>query len=298
MSTSPPPGETPKRDFAAVQARLLEHLQALVGDRDPYLASGGHRLAEHYIHSTLEAWGAVTSYPFEVQGREHRNWILTLPAASPPASSMPPLIIGAHYDAVPGTPGADDNASGVAVLLELARHFAAQPLPRPFWFVAFDMEEYGLLGSKAYAAQLKADGQAVHLMLSLEMLGYRDRTPHSQEYPSPLLTRLYPHTGDYIALIGSLPTVLAMQQLSRQLKRSGAACEWLPVPNRGAAIPATRLSDHAPFWDCGYRAMMVTDTAFMRNPHYHQLSDRLDTLDLDFMTAICLGLITGLSAIA
>jgi len=297
MSTSHSSGDSSDFDFAAVKARLLDHLQELVSDRDPYLASGGHRLVEHYIQSTLAAWGPVTSHAFEVQGREHRNWILQLPGAAP-ATPAPPLIIGAHYDAVPGTPGADDNASGVAVMLELARHFATHPLPRPSWLIAFDMEEYGLLGSKAYAEQLKAEDQAVHLMLSLEMLGYCDRTPHSQEYPSPVLARLYPHTGDFIALVGNLSTVLAMQQLSRQLKRAGAACEWLPVPNRGAALPATRLSDHAPFWDCGYRAMMITDTAFLRNPHYHQPSDRLDTLDLDFMTAICLGLMTGLPTVA
>lgn len=283
-------------DFVSVRARLLEHLQQLVGDRDPYLATGGHRLAEQYIQSFLETCGPVTRHAFEVRGREHRNWILTLPAAN--AATAAPLIVGAHYDAVPGTPGADDNASGVAVLLELARYLAGQSRPRPVWLVAFDMEEYGLLGSRAYAAQLQAEGQAVHLMLSLEMLGYCDRTPHSQDYPTPLLARLYPNTGDYIALVGNLSTTLAMRQLKRHLKQAGAACEWLPVPNRGAAIPATRLSDHASFWDCGYPAMMVTDTAFLRNPHYHQASDRLDTLDLDFMTQICLGLMSGLLAVA
>jgi len=283
-------------NFAGVKRRLAAHLQELVGDRDPYLASGGHRLAEQYIHSTLSAWGTVTSYAFDVRGREHRNWMLSLPSAT--AASAAPLIVGAHYDAVPGTPGADDNASGVAVLLELARHFTTQPRSRPIWFIAFDMEEYGLLGSQAYAAHLQSEGQAVHLMLSLEMLGYCDRTPHSQTYPSPLLARLYPHTGDYIALVGNPSTLLAMRRLSRHIQQAGAACAWLPVPNRGTPIPATRLSDHASFWDCGYSAMMVTDTAFLRNPHYHQPSDRLDTLDLDFMTQICLGLMRGLPAVA
>lgn len=296
MSAPHPPNNFLSPDFALVRARLSAHLQHLVGDRDPYLAAGGHRLAEQYIQSTLATWGTVSHHTFDVRGREHRNWILPLSAtATRPAA---PLIIGAHYDAVPGTPGADDNASGIAVLLELARHFAAQPRPRPVWFIAFDMEEYGLLGSQAYAAKLQADRQAVHLMLSLEMLGYCDRTPHSQQYPSPLLARVYPHTGDFIALVGSLSTLRAMRRLRRHLQQAGAACEWLPVPNRGRPIPATRLSDHAAFWDCGYPAMMVTDTAFLRNPHYHQSSDRVDTLDLDFMTHICLGLMQGLPAVA
>lgn len=298
MSASPPHKEPSPWNFAAVKARLVDHLEQLVGDRDPYLASGHHQLVEQYIQSTLAKWGSVTSQTFEVRGREHHNWILQLPAAAASDQPAPPLIVGAHYDTVPGTPGADDNTSGTAVLLELARYLATQPLPRPLWLVAFDMEEYGLLGSQAYAERLKAEGQAVHLMLSLEMLGYCDRTPQSQDYPSPWLAQVYPHRGDFLALIGNLSTVLAMRQLSRHVKQAGAACEYLPVPNRGTAIPATRLSDHASFWDCGYRALMVTDTAFLRNPHYHQPSDRLDTLDLDFMTQVCLGLMTGLIVIA
>ncbi|MEM9120445.1 MAG: M28 family peptidase [Cyanobacteria bacterium P01_F01_bin.56] len=284
--------------FESVKARLWRHLEHLVGDRDPYLAAGQHRLIEQYVQSTLATFGPVTSHTFAVRAREHRNWILQLPAATTANLATAPLIIGAHYDTVPGTPGADDNASGLAVLLELARYYATQPLARPVWLVAFDMEEYGLLGSQAYAESLRASSQAVHLMLSLEMLGYCDRTPHSQRYPSPWLARFYPDRGDYIALVGNLSTLWVMRRLRRQLQRTGAACEYLPVPNRGTAIPATRRSDHAAFWDYGYRAMMVTDTAFLRNPHYHEPSDRLDTLDLDFMTHVCLGLMTGLTAMS
>jgi len=279
----------------SVKARLLTHLENLVGDRDPYFATGSHYLAQQYIQSQFAAVGTVTGHTFEVRSRPHHNWILQLPAAHSSASA--PLIIGAHYDTVPGTPGADDNASGVAVLLELAHYLATQPLPRPIWCVAFDLEEYGLLGSRAYARSLQAQQQSVHLMLSLEMLGYCDRTPHSQTYPSPLLAQVYPNRGDYLALIGNPSTLGKMRRLKKQIRQAGAACEYLPVPNRGQAIPATRQSDHASFWDCGYPALMVTDTAFLRNPHYHQPSDRLDTLDLDFMTHICRGLMTGLLAI-
>lgn len=283
-------------DFKWVQTRLLTHLEHLVGDRDPYLASGKHRLVQQYVQSVLAPCGAVTCHTFTVRTRQHHNWILALPGAATAGPAAAPIIVGAHYDTVPGTPGADDNASGLAVLLELARYCATQSLSRPVWFVAFDLEEYGLLGSRAYAESLRLNGQAVHLMLSLEMLGYCDRTPHSQSYPSPLLARLYPHRGDYVALVGNLSTLWAMHRLRRYMRKAGAACEYLPVPNRGTAIPATRRSDHASFWDCGYRAMMVTDTAFLRNPHYHQASDRLNTLDLDFMTHACLSLMTGLAA--
>ena len=279
----------PNFEFEGVRSRLLEHLEHLVCERDPYIASGSYQLVQQFLRSTLAQWGDVKAHTFEIRGQSHINWVLKLPGQDRNGAKAP-LLIGAHYDAVPGTPGADDNASGVAVLLELARWLADHPPVVPIWLIAFDMEEYGLLGSQAYAEELQAMGQPVRLMLSLEMLGYRDRTPNSQKYPSPILERLYPHTGDFIALIGNLATIPTMHMLGRQIKRAGAACEWLPVPNQGRAIPATRLSDHASFWDCGYPAMMVTDTAFMRNPHYHQPSDCLNTLDLDFMTQVCQGL--------
>lgn len=284
------------REFVSLKARLSDHLNQLVGDRDPYLASGKHRLVQQYIQDTFAQWGPVEAHAFEVRGQSHTNWVLQLPGAKT-ASTVAPLILGAHYDTVPGTPGADDNASGVAVLLELARFFADISVPFPVWFVAFDMEEYGLLGSKAYAKGLQKSGQSVRLMLSLEMLGYCDRNSHSQQYPSPLLAKLYPNTGDFIALIGNLKLIPILWHLRQHIEQAGAACQWLPVPDRGGIVPATRLSDHASFWDCGYPAIMVTDTAFLRNPHYHQPSDRLETLDLDFMTQICQGLMAGLQTL-
>lgn len=277
--------------FDEVKARLCGHLEQLIRERDPYIAAGHHQLVQQFVQSTLGQWGEVDAHPFTVRGQTHINWTLKFPGTR---SEKPPILIGAHYDAVPGTPGADDNATGVAVLLELARYLATCPPSIPVWLVAFDMEEYGLLGSQAYAADLQAAGQPLRLMISLEMLGYCDRASHSQTYPSPVLERLYPNTGDFIALVGNPAIVPTMWDLGKHIKRAGARCQWLPVPNQGRAIPATRLSDHASFWDAGYPALMMTDTAFLRNPHYHQPSDRLDTLDLDFMTQICLGLMAWL----
>lgn len=287
-----PPGFS--RDDLA--RNLREHLDQLACERDPYFASGGHRLVQHYIQTTFAQWGTVEAHTFAVRGQQHTNWILKLPSRQGGTENPAPIIVGAHYDAVPGTPGADDNASGVATLLELARYGAEHPPQVPLWCVAFDMEEYGLLGSQAYAAMLKASGQPVRLMLSLEMLGYCDRRPQSQRYPSPLLERLYPDTGDFIGLIGNLSTIPDLVRLRGHLRRAGVDCQWLPVPRRGSLIPETRLSDHASFWDLDYRAIMVTDTAFLRNPHYHQSSDRIDTLDLPFMAQVCRGLMTGLTA--
>jgi Zn-dependent M28 family amino/carboxypeptidase len=274
-----------------LKERLYYHLTMLARQRDPYLASAGHFFVQQYIRAEFQQWGEVEIHEFYIRGSIHKNFILNLPSRGNGISS--PILIGAHYDAVPGTPGADDNASGLAVLLELARALAEEPPKSPIRFVAFDLEEYGLLGSAAYAEHLKQIGQPLRLMLSLEMLGYCDRAPNSQRYPTGL-QYLYPNRGDFIALIGNLSAVADILPLSRRIRRAGTPCEWLPVPDRGKWIEVTRLSDHAPFWDRGYRAIMVTDTAFMRNPHYHQASDRLETLDLDFMTGVCQGLIDGI----
>lgn len=286
-----------------LKQRLQNHLTEIVRDRDPYLSSAGHFYVQQYIREQLQQWGTVETHEFTVRGKTHQNLILNIPplssslAPSPSTGragvGFPPILIGAHYDGVPGTPGADDNATGVAVLLELARSIAAQPLKYPVRFVAFDMEEYGMLGSAEYANELKQQRQPLRLMISLEMLGYCDDSPNSQRYPTGL-ERFYPNRGNFIALIGNLSTIPDLIHLSRNIRKSGTPSEWLPAPNRGLMVPQTRLSDHSPFWDNGYRAMMITDTAFMRNPHYHKASDRIETLNLDFLTGVCRGLEIGI----
>jgi Zn-dependent M28 family amino/carboxypeptidase len=277
-----------------LKQRLHAHLTQIVRDRDPYLASAGHFYVQQYIRQQLEQWGTVETHEFQVRGKSHHNLILNLtPQASEAKGKSSLILIGAHYDAVPGTPGADDNATGVAALLELARAFAAQPLNYPVRIVAFDMEEYGMLGSSQYAADLKQQKQPIRLMLSLEMLGYCNCAPNSQRYPTGL-QYFYPDRGNFIALVGNLSTIPDLMRLSRSIRQAGTPSEWLPVPNKGIIVPQTRLSDHSPFWDRGYRAMMVTDTAFMRNPHYHQANDTIETLDLDFLTGVTQGLEIGL----
>lgn len=275
-----------------LRERLRSHLTQIVRERDPYLATAGHFYVQQYIREQFGQWGEVEVHEFAIQQHTHQNLILNLPAQRDRAHK-PPILIGAHYDAVPGTPGADDNASGVVVLLELARAIAAQPVRYPVRLVAFDLEEYGLLGSAQYAAELHRQKQPLRLMLSLEMLGYCTQAANSQQYP-PGLQYIYPNQGNFIALIGNLPTLPDLLHLSRHIRNAGVPSQWLPAGLKGQMVPATRLSDHAPFWDLGYRAMMVTDTAFMRNPHYHKSSDRLETLDLDFMRGICLGLLRGI----
>ena len=287
-----------------LQQRLENHLRQIVRERDPYLASGGHFFVKEYIRQQLEQWGEVETHEFELKGSKYQNLILNLPSEQ--NKNLPPILIGAHYDAVPGTPGADDNATGVAALLELASAFATNPPRYPLQLVAFDLEEclvferesYSLSGSRAYANYLYQKKQPLRLMFSLEMLGYCDRTNNSQQYPAYFLKYFYPDRGDFIALVGNLKTLPDLIYLDRKIRQSGTLCRWLPSPNNGNAIEATRRSDHSPFWDCGYRAIMVTDTAYLRNPHYHKPSDTIDTLDLGFFTNVCQSLMLAIRALS
>ncbi|MEG4443093.1 M28 family peptidase [Microcoleus sp. AT9_B5] len=284
-----------------LKERLHSHLIQIVRDRNPYFASQGHFYAQQYIREQLAQWGTVEIDDFSVRGRIHHNFILDLPPLSPPLAKggkqekkqEKPIVIGAHYDTAPGSPGADDNATGVAVLLELARDIASGPLKYPVQLVAFDMEEYGYLGSSHHAAKYKQQQESIRLMICLEMLGYCNHNPNSQNYPAGL-KYFYPNCGNFIALIGNLRTLPDLINLSGKIRQSGQPCEWLPVPNRGLIVPDTRRSDHVPFWDNGYQAIMVTDTANMRNPHYHRESDKIETLDLDFLAGVCQGLVEAI----
>ncbi|MEB3217670.1 MAG: M28 family peptidase [Nostocales cyanobacterium 94392] len=278
-----------------LKKQLVAHLIQITRERDPYLATGGHFFVQEYIRASFSQWGSVEIHTFEVGSKSCENLILNLPSDSQSGkSNLSPILIAAHYDAVPGTPGADDNATGVAVLLELARIFATQPTKYPLRLVAFDMEEYGLLGSTDYVAKLRREQQKLRLMMSLEMIGYCDANPGSQAYPAPLLNKIYPNSGDFIALIGNLTTLPDLFRLRNSFRQSGTKSEFLPVVNKGKIVPPTRWSDHAPFWDAGYPAIMVTDTSFMRNPHYHKPSDKIGTLDLDFLAGVCRGLEVGI----
>ena len=280
-----------QREIINLQQRLHNHLTQIVRERDPYLNSGGHFLVREYIRESLSQWGAVETHEFEFNGKTHQNLILDLKSASD--SDLPPILIGAHYDAVPGTPGADDNATGVAVLLEMAAVFAQSSLKYPLRLVAFDLEEYGLLGSTAYAKHLKEQRQQLRLMLSLEMLGYCDDAVGSQTYPD-VLKPFYSDRGNFIALVGNLSAIPDLFRLSRHMKQNGTPTEVLPDPSSGKLVPITGFSDHRSFWQQKYRAIMVTDTAMLRNPHYHKASDAIATLDLDFLTHTCQSLIAAL----
>ncbi len=283
-------------NFEVQQGRLLAHLSKIAGDRNPFTRRAELDATAAYIGSAFHGLGLpMESDSFEMFSQVHHNLVARVPSSN---RSLPPLLVGAHYDGIEGSPAADDNASGVAALLELARLVAAEaPLPAPLWLVAFTLEEYDLLGSRHLSNRMRQSGVALRGMISLEMLGYKSDAPDSQQLP-PMLAPLYPRVGNFIGVVGNHHSRALLDSFVRGMKSaSGLPVESLVVPDNGAAIPETRLSDHAPFWEAGYRALMVTDTSFFRNPHYHQATDTVDTLDLKFLAKVTEGVARGVEAV-
>jgi Zn-dependent M28 family amino/carboxypeptidase len=208
------------------------------------------------------------------------------------ASRRPRFCLGAHLDSRPETPGADDNASGVAALLEVARLLPAaigEGDAVDVELAVFDLEEAGMLGGAEHAQRLKSQRVDLRGMVALEMIAYCDRRPGSQALPKMLKGR-YPDTGDFIAVIGnqiSGPLIAAFGDAMRRVP--GLPVETLAVDHNGEYLQASRLSDHSPFWDAGFPALMITDTSFLRNPHYHQPSDTPETLDFEFLARVTQG---------
>lgn len=248
------------------------------------------QVAANYIEQTLRRLGyRPRDEPFKSRGRPVRNIV-----AEKRGSSIPEevVLLGAHYDSAQGSPGANDNGSGVAALLELARLLADQQPQRTVRFVAFVNEELPFsnspeMGSLVHARAAKGRGDRVPAMLSLETIGYYSDAPGSQHYPFPL-SRFYPDAANFIGFVGNLG--------SRKLVRSalGSFRREVRFPAEGAAVPewieGVGWSDHWSFWQVGYPAIMVTDTAFFRYTHYHTAEDTPDKIDYGRMARVVAGL--------
>ncbi len=260
---------------AVSEAGVKRHLERLVGPRDPYDGHARMEAAADYIGAVFGRCGlSVLEDRFRFQGEMYRNLV----ASHPGASSDGEVLIVAHYDTVPDCPGADDNASGVAGLLVAAEALASSRFRREVIFVAFALEEYGYPGSLHYVEQAKTRRATIAGVFDLEMIGY---TTLTQVVPPGVRAR---EVGDFIGVIGNRRSASLVS-----LFKDGAGryvprlpVEELIVEGNGEAFPVVRRSDHAPFWDAGYPAVMITDTSFLRNPHYHLRSDTLETLDLPF----------------
>jgi len=269
------------------QAQLLTHLRRLEGERHPFESPQRLEAAQDYVVSHWRDLGYdVLPQAFSYLGQRFVNLVAT----RTPDATAPRLIIGAHLDTVPGTPGADDNASGLAALLEVSRVLAAHPTTLNCEFVAFTLEEFGMLGSQHYAQTLHNAKVPLAGMLSLEMVGFTE-SQGLQRYPWFLRGR-YPATGNYLGLAANTRSRALLNTVARAMRTvPNLPVETMMVPANGWVFPECRLSDHSPFWDRGYPALLVTDTSFFRNPHYHQPSDTVETLDLDFLTKVTQGLV-------
>jgi Zn-dependent M28 family amino/carboxypeptidase len=255
----------------------------------------------HYLTEQLTSMGAEpVEHPFDVDGQRFVN--LEVVASRTVSAGREPecIVVGAHYDTVFGTPGADDNASGVAALLEMVLQLKGQRSERALKFVFFPNEEPPFfpdagMGSAAYAAALRRDGVRVHVMLSLEMLGYYSDAPGSQHYP-PGLAVFYPKRGNFIGFVSNLRSRKRMAAVKRAFqKSSNFPCESLAAPEWTVVVG---LSDHRSFWSQGFPALMVTDTAFMRNPHYHRSTDTAETLDYARFAQVTQGLVDAVRRLA
>ena len=266
-----------------LQERLLAHLEHVARLRHTRWDALGVMAVRSYLREQLSAVGPMEEHRFNHGPDTGVNLLLKLPGQR---EDLAPVLVGAHYDGPLNSIGADDNASGVAALLELAQRWGAQPPRRPIWLVAFDQEESGMVGSDVLARKLHQEGQQLKLMISLEMLAF---TSEQQSYPHEAMRAIYSDRGDFIALVANAGSALMLPGIAWNMGRH-VRTKVLPVPNGGRTVPDVRLSDHSPFWDAGYNALMVTDTAFMRNPHYHQMSDTIDTLDLPFLANVVNGL--------
>jgi Zn-dependent M28 family amino/carboxypeptidase len=275
-------------------ARIKKHITNLQGVRHPETAPEALDRAADYIDTCLRQFGYDTSeHTFIDNGGEYRNLLATLPGNSEPERK---LLVIAHYDTVAVSPGADDNASGVAVLLELARVFGNLHPKMSLIFAAVSLEEnehpepfkgLGLRGSRALARHAVDLGWSIDGVIVLESVAYAG--PDAAQTAPKGLPIQVPPVGDFIAVIGNTASASLAEAFMHAADRYQPNLPKIPliVPGNGELFPDTRRSDHAPFWDRGYPAIMLTDTTNFRNPHYHSPSDTPDTLNLDFATAVC-----------
>lgn len=272
--------------------RLRSHVEAVSEPRCPRANPEGHVRVKRLLLERFESIGkSVRIEPFLFEGAVHQNLVLDLPGQGTRKREI--VIVGAHYDSVADCPGADDNGSALAAMLEIGRTLAPLPHEHDLRLVAFDLEETGFRGSRHHAAECAWARQPVRLMMSLEMLGYCSREPGSQQYPGKL-GLILPDRADFIGLLSNLRGIRSTLTLARGLRSARARTIALPTGVRGEWVPASCRSDHVPFWELGFPAVLVTDTAGLRNPHYHQPSDLPQTLDYEFLETVSRGLATGI----
>jgi Zn-dependent M28 family amino/carboxypeptidase len=288
------PHEAPATgELAAQEARLRRHVQELagrIGERNLWHFAHLEEAAA-YIEAELAAAGcAVTVQEYTVQKKAVRNIVVEIPGRD---LAEEIVVVGAHYDSVMGSPGANDNASGVAALLELAREFCAAGPMRTLRLVAFVNEEPPFfkgaeMGSLVYARAARVKGEKIVAMVSLETIGYYSEAEGSQEYPFSPLRFFYPTRGNFVAFVGNFASRRLLQKALAAFRGTGV------FPSEGLVAPEWLIgvdwSDQWSFWRNGYPAIMITDTAPFRYHHYHTRSDTPDKVDYRALARVTTGL--------
>ncbi|HEX5874816.1 MAG TPA: M28 family peptidase [Pyrinomonadaceae bacterium] len=281
---------TPNAVRTVDPSRLQAHVRKLsveLAPRDESNIENLDRVADYIKNEFSQTTATVSEQAYRVQGNSYRNVI----AQFGPGSAER-IVVGAHYDTAGPMPGADDNASGVAGLIELARLLGAQQLPMRVELVAFSLEEPPYfrttgMGSSVHAESLRKQGVRVKAMFSLEMIGCFSDAPNSQHFPAAILGALYPSTGNFISVVGRFSD----WSLVRRTKWAMRNASPLPVYSINAPtfIPGVDFSDHLNYWHAGYNAVMITDTAFYRNRNYHTAQDTEEKLDYKRMAMVVEG---------
>ncbi len=280
-------------------SRLQAHVRKLsieLAPRDESHVENLDLVAAYIKNEFSQTTALVSEQPYRVQGKSYRNVI-----AQFGPESEERIVVGAHYDTAGALPGADDNASGVAGLIELARLLGRQPPPLRVELVAFTLEEPPYfrttgMGSSVHAESLRKQSVRVRAMLSLEMIGYFSDAPNSQHFPVGVLGAFYPSTGNFISVVGRLGD----WSLVRSTKAAMRNASPLPVYsiNAPALVPGVDFSDQLNYWQAGYHALMITDTAFYRNRNYHTAEDTEEKLDYKRMAMVVEGVYAAVTELA
>jgi hypothetical protein len=297
-----PPERTDAEQELAQRLRVhVERLAGLIGERHLRRRSALEAAAAVIEREFAALGDAVERQTYDAGGGEVANLIVERRGVQQPGDIV---ILGAHYDTVEGTPGADDNASAVAVLIEVARLLRNHLAQRTLRFVAFACEEpphfyTQTMGSDVYARRCRERGEKLVGALCLEMVGYYSTEPDSQQLPSEvprILRPAFPHRGDFLASVGNFRSWRLAWAFRRGFKRAVRFPLYsIVLPE---AVHSIRLSDNSSFWDYGYPALMLTDTSFLRNPHYHRPTDTPETLDYVRMARAAVGVAGGVAQLA
>ncbi len=301
-SAAPESGAMHEDELVSLAARLRKHVEVLaveIGDR--HVSQGTARLnrTAEYVRHNFELYGyTVSELQYGDGARQFRNIYVELPGQTRMGEI---IVMGAHYDTVAGSPGADDNSSGVAALLELAHMLKGAPIARTIRLIAFPNEEHPLgttdmSGSVVSARESRAQNENIIGMFSLEMLGYYSREPNTQHFPE-YVPPIFPDAANFIAFVSNIRSRNFLRKSLRHFRSQQLfPSEGLAVPEM--LVPSIARSDNRSYWRSGFHAVMITDTAEFRNPHYHADSDLPDTLDYPSYARVVMALGGMLKALA